>query len=265
MLQVTFMGTGAAFSTRRRTNVALLVQEDDTRVVIECGPTILYQLDRAGSAVDQVRYLFISHRHGDHILGLPMFVLLHALGDGSGPLTVLGSGEVIQTARDLTRRVYPEVTERMDRIAWLEMPVDRSASVELAPSIKLSTLPTPHSLEVSTLASRFDFERSGRSVVYSGDTSYTEELADLADGCDLLIHEANFCEALEPKVDPNNYGGHSTVRQAAQTASRARCRVLALVHLSPKYDGHEDQVQAEAAQEFDGQVIVPSDGAIIYV
>lgn len=48
MTQVTLMGTGAAFSTRRRTNVALLVQEGDVNLVIECGPTILYQLDRAG-------------------------------------------------------------------------------------------------------------------------------------------------------------------------------------------------------------------------
>jgi ribonuclease Z len=265
MLQVTFMGTGAAFSTRQRTNVSLLVQEGDTGIVIECGPTILYQLDRAGSAVGQVRYLFVSHRHGDHILGLPMFVLLHALGDGSGPLTILGSGEVIQTAQDLTRRVYPEVTERMDSLEWVEMPADRSASVELAPSIRLSTLPTPHSPAVSTLASRFDFERTGRSLVYTGDTAYSDKLADFADGCDLLVHEANYCEALEPSVEPDNYGGHSTVRQAAQTASRAGCRILALVHLSPKYDGHEDQVRAEAAQEFDGQIIVPSDGATIYL
>jgi ribonuclease Z len=265
MLQVTFMGTGAAFSTRRRTNVSLLVQEGDTGVVIECGPTILYQLDRAGSAVDQVRYLFVSHRHGDHILGLPMFVLLHVLGDAPGPLTIVGSGDVIQTAQALTRQVYPEVTGRLDGLSWVEMPADRPASVELAPSIKLSTLPTPHSPEVSTLASRFDFECSGRSLVYTGDTAYSEKLAPFAEGCDLLVHEANYCEALESSADPDNYGGHSTVRQAAQTASRAGCRILALVHLSPRYDGHEDRVRAEAAQEFDGQILVPSDGAIIYL
>jgi ribonuclease Z len=233
--------------------------------LIESGPTVLYQLDRAGSAVDQIRYLFVSHRHGDHILGLPMFVLLRALGEESGPLTILGSGEVIQAAQAMTRMVYPEVTGRMDRLSWVEMPADRPAREELAPSIALSTRPTPHSPKVASLASRFEFERSGRSLVYTGDSAYSEELADFAEGCDLLVHEANFSEALESSVDPDNYGGHSTVRQAAQTASRAGCRLLALVHLSPRYDGHEEQVRAEAAQEFDGQIIVPSDGASIYL
>lgn len=265
MVKVTFMGTGAAFSTRRRTNVAILVEEDSTRILAECGPTILYQLDQADSEVGQVRYLFVSHRHGDHILGLPMFLLTHLLGGESGSLTILGSEEVVETGKDLTRLVYPELTKRLDSLSWVEMPADQFASVELEPSIKLSTLPVSHSPHVSALAARLDFQLSGRSLVYTGDTAYTEELADLAAGCDLLVHEANLCEALEPDLKVGGHLGHSTARQAGQTASRAGCRILALVHLSPDYVGHENQVRDEAAQEFGGQIIIPNDGAVLYL
>jgi len=265
MVQVTFMGTGAAFSTRRRTNVAILVQEGDSKFLLECGPTILFQLDQAGSAVDQIRYLFVSHRHGDHLLGLPMFLVMRSLAGPSGALTILGSDDVVQAGKDLTAIVYPELTQRLANLSWVEMPSDRSATVEMGQSFKLSTLPVPHGPDVSTLAARLDFSASGRSMVYTGDMAYTEELATLADGCDLLVHETNFCEALETEMSAGGHGGHSTARQAGRAASRANCRVLALVHLNPDYVGREGVVRAEAAQEFDGEIIIPNDGATIYL
>jgi ribonuclease Z len=265
MVRVTFMGTGAAFSTQRRTNVAILVQEGNTELLLECGPTILFQLDQAGSAVDRIRYLFVSHRHGDHLLGLPMFLVMRSLGGLSGALTILGSKDVVQAGKDLTSIVYPELTERLGNLSWVEMPSDEAATVKVGQSIKLSTLPVPHGPRVSTLAARLDFQASGRSLVYTGDMAYVEELATLATGCDLLVHETNYCEALEPAVNPRGHGGHSTARQAGRTASRANCRILALVHLSPEYAGREDAVRAEAAEEFGGEIIVPNDGATVYL
>jgi len=264
MVHVTFLGTGAAFSTGRRTNVALLVQEDDTRLLIECGPTILYQLDQAGSSVDRVNYLFVSHRHGDHILGLPLFLLMRSLGGDSKPVTILGSEDVVHTGKELTRLVFPELAKRLLSLSWVDLPADQAGTIELGPSIKLSTMPMPHSPGISSLALRLDFGDSGRSLVYTGDTIYTEKTAEFAAGCDMLVHEANFSETLHPGVKADGYG-HSTARQAGFTASQAGCRILTMVHLSPDSAGREDDVRAEAAQEFDGQIIVPSDGTVIYL
>jgi ribonuclease Z len=265
MVQVTFMGTGAAFATDRRTNIALLVREDDTRLLVECGPTILYQLHRAGSTVPQVNYVFISHRHGDHILGLPMFLLMHSMSGGeSGPLTVLGSEDTLQAGQELTRIVYPETDERLQDVTWLGLPPDQPSSVELTPSLKLSTLPVPHSPQVPVLALRLDLLESGLALVYTGDTVYNQDITAFAAGCDLLVHESNFSRALQPEVVAKDYG-HSTAHQAGLAARQTGCRILALVHLSPYYAGREDQVRAEAAQEFDGRIIVPNDGATLYL
>jgi ribonuclease Z len=265
MVRVTFMGTGAAFSTQRRTNVAILVREGDTELLLECGPTILFQLDQARSAVNRIRYLFVSHRHGDHLLGLPVFLVMRSLGGPSRALTILGSKDVVQAGKDLTSIVYPELTGRLGNLSWVEMPSDGPATVKVGQSIKLSTLPVPHGPQVSTLAARLDFQASGRSLVYSGDMAYAEELATLAKGCDLLVHETNYCEALEPDDMPSGHSGHSTARQAGRTASGANCGILALVHLSPDYVGREEVVRAEAAQEFKGEIIVPNDGATVYL
>jgi ribonuclease Z len=265
MVQVTFIGTGAAFATHHRTNIALLVQEGDARLVVECGPTILYQLDRAGLTASQVNYLFISHHHGDHVLGLPMFLLMYSMsGHRPGPLTIAGSEKTLQAGRELTRIVYPETNERLGGVTWASLPPDRAAHLELAPSLALSTLPVPHSDNAPVLALRLDLGQSGRSLVYTGDTAYDENIASFAAGCDLLVHESNFSQTLQPEIVAGDYG-HSTAQQAGRAAALADCRTLALVHVSPLYAGQEGQLYAEAAQEFDGQIIIPNDGATVYL
>ena len=264
MVRVTFIGTGSAFAVGRRTNIALLVQEDDTSLVLECGPTILQQLDRVGATAAQVDHLFISHRHGDHILGLPMFLLMRYMGGTSaGPLTILGSEDTLQAGQELTRIVYPEMLDRLGSVTWVDMPSDRPTRKELG-SIELATFPMPHSPEVSVLALRLDFHKSGRSLVYTGDTTYHKDVVDFAAGCDLLVHETNFSQTLHPDLTASDYG-HSTAHEAGLIAAQACCRFLALVHLSPTCDGHEDQVRAEAAQEFDGTIIIPTDGSTLYL
>jgi ribonuclease Z len=264
MVQVTFMGTGAAFSTSRRSNIALLAQEGDTKFVMECGPTILYQLDRAGATPDQVSYLFISHRHGDHILGLPMFLLMCSLGGVARPLTILGGKDVIQAGKALTGLVYPELEERLGHVTWVELPAAEHHRIQLGQSMQLSTLPMRHSEHVPVLGLRLDFHESTRSLVYTGDTSYTEELVGFGAGCDLLVHEANYSEQLDSNLDISDKG-HSTAREVGELASRIKCGVLALVHLSPNYAGREDIVCAEAAEEFKGNIIIPNDGSSVFL
>lgn len=264
MIQVTFIGTGSAFTTRRRTNIALLVRHGGSSLLIECGPAILFQLDQANSAPNQIDYLFISHRHGDHILGLPMFLLMCSLGGASKSVTILGNQDVIRAGQELTHVAYPELDQRLDDVTWTDMPIDAPHRMQLKPSLKLSTLPTRHSQNAPVLALRLDFQESGHSLVYTGDTVYNEEIAEFAVGCDLLIHEANFSETLHPGVKAEGYG-HSTVRQAARTAAQAQCDILALVHLASDCMGCEEQIHAEAAQAFDGQIMIPYDGATLYL
>jgi ribonuclease Z len=260
-VQTTFLGTAAAFATQR-TNVALLISEKETNVLVECGPAILQQIGRSRASVEQIDYLFISHSHGDHILGLPMFLLARLWNDVARPLQILGNRHTLEVGKALTQRAYPELDDRLDKATWTELATDQPYAGQIDDSLKLLTLPTPHSQNAPVLSLRLEFAESGHSVVYTGDTQYNPNMAAFAAGCDLLIHEANFSERLDPDVAAAEYG-HATARQAGQTAAQANCRSLALVHLSPNYLGKEDQVRAEAAQAFDGSVLVPDDGTTI--
>jgi len=87
--------------------------------------------------------------------------------------------------------------------------------------------------------------RSGRKVVYSGDTRPTENVAELAQNADLLIHDGTFDDELTDKAYED---GHSTASQAAEIASKAKVEWLILTHISARYKNVE--VLVEQARKF---------------
>ncbi len=88
--------------------------------------------------------------------------------------------------------------------------------------------------------------RRGRKVVYTSDTCPNEELDSFARGCDVLIHDSTVESSLE--VQANEYG-HSSARQAAETARRCEAQVLFLTHISPRY-GDPLAIEKEARDIF---------------
>jgi ribonuclease Z len=81
----------------------------------------------------------------------------------------------------------------------------------------------------------------------------------LAEGADLLVHEATF---LEDERDRAAETRHSTALQAAELARTAGVRVLALTHVSPRYFGPE---LAREAREVFPATIVPRDFDVVEV
>ena len=74
--------------------------------------------------------------------------------------------------------------------------------------------------------------RPGRKIVYTGDTGPAEDVVKLAEGADLLIHEATFDDELSERARED---GHSTPSQAAGIAKEAKARRLVLTHISSRY------------------------------
>lgn len=114
----------------------------------------------------------------------------------------------------------------------------------------------------------FRFDTDGGSVVVSGDTAPCQNLEKLADGADLLLHEAidpGYIERrYENRMDPlsvasrdHHYRSHTTPRAAGELAENAGVKTLVLHHLVPG-DG-DIAVWREAESTFNGRLIVPHD------
>ncbi|GAB3555910.1 MBL fold metallo-hydrolase [Spelaeicoccus albus] len=114
----------------------------------------------------------------------------------------------------------------------------------------------------------FRFETEGGSVTFSGDTTYTPNMATLARGTDLLFHEAidfdwveavyaNKADAASRASRDHHYKSHTSVRDAAKLASEAGAGQLALHHLVP--GSAPDATWQQDADLFAGPFHVPND------
>jgi len=261
MVDITFLGTGSAFSARRRSNLALLIGAEDFRILVEAGPLIMHQLAHVNLRAAEIERLFVSHSHGDHTLGFPMLALNRVRA--VAPLHVYAGTATVVSLKTLWEVAYPSFDPDRVRILWHELSEQGSDEIELADGVTLRTTLVPHPPGVPTLAARWDFSE-GPSVTFVTDTIPNGATVELARGSDLLIHEANFSAVLQPDLDRSEYF-HSTAQQAGEIARQAGCKRLALVHLSPEIDKRPDVLVEEARAGTDLEVLVPGDGESIYL
>jgi ribonuclease Z len=288
-LSLFFAGTGGSVPSPRRGLPAILVRRGADRLLFDCGEGTQRQLMRSVGLAD-LDSVFITHFHADHWLGLPGMLKSFALRERDQPLNVYGPRGLRQMMDD-TRFIYgrlpyelhvfemdPGQTVPFDGFEVAAVPVShRTAGAygyvlvedsrpgHLDPRLaeQLGVTPGPDFGRLTrgeTVAGVAPEQvmgptREGRKIVISGDTSPCEMLALAAHEADLLVHEATFAEE---ELERARQTGHSTARQAAQLASDAKARLLALTHISTRYPGGDLREQArtifaatEAPRDFD--------------
>ena len=261
MIEIVFLGTGGAFSTKRRSNTALLIEAPDFRMLLEAGPTVVQQLIRAGLHPRDIENLFVSHPHGDHTLGFPMLILNRL--DAGGRLQIYSAPDSIATLKMLWTLAYADFDSNYLKSDWHQLSDRGLDEVELAPGVTLCTAVVPYPPGALTLAGRWDF-KDGPSIAFATDTIPNAATIQLARDCDLLIHESSYSAVLQPDADASMHF-HSTARQAGEVARQAGCRRLALIHLGVQVGEHPDVLVEEARADTDLEVIVPEDGERVRV
>jgi len=297
-LDLVFLGTSGSAPTARRATSALLVRRGGERLLFDCGEGTQRQLLRSSVGLVDLQEIFVSHFHADHYLGLPGMLKTFALRQRDVPLTVYGPPG-LRDLFDSLRRVVGKLTYPLDIVEVRAgqalardgyevrvFPVEHGVSavgyalvedarpgrfdVVTADAFGVPAGPERGALqrgEAVTLADGRVVEpdavlgapRPGRTIVIPGDTAPAETVRVLAEGADVLVHEASFCE---DKRDRARETMHSTARQAAEVAEDAAVRLLALTHLSPRYFGPEI---AREAREVFPNTIVPRDFDIVEV
>jgi ribonuclease Z len=229
------LGTGAAISDPHRTTTMLAVSDEHasgrSTLVVDCGGDVLQRLQQSGPDLRSIAAVILTHEHADHVSGFPLLMEKLWLSGRNAPIPVCG----IESALDQARRAFATFDtsgwDDMPTIDWRPVPHEPDAPVWTGDPWRVTSAPVDHS--VPNVGLRFE-HRSGTVAAYSGDTGPSDAVVDLAQGADLLVHEAN----------GGPYDGHSTMTDAAEVAKRAGAERLVLVHLPPG-DKQADLIEAQ--------------------
>jgi ribonuclease BN (tRNA processing enzyme) len=180
-MRLAFLGTGSAFSLERY-NGAVVV---DDHILLDGGAPLLPHMKRLGIDPGGIRTIFITHFHGDHILGLPSF-MLHRSFVAPGHLTVVGPAGIEERLEHLFRFAWDVEWEMFRRSIGLEY-VEAAAAGEVN-GIRYETVSLDHGRPGYVTGYRLHL--AGRVLGYAGDTEMTPALERLVEGCNVVITEA---------------------------------------------------------------------------
>jgi len=297
-LDIVFLGTAGSMPTAQRAPAALLVRRGGERLLFDCAEGTQRQLLRSSVGLVELREVFVTHFHADHVLGLPGMFKTFALRGRELPLDVYGPRGLVDLLTSL-KRVVGRLTYEL-RLHELE-PGDALER----DGYRLATFAVAHgvsalgwSLIETTRPGRFDVEaadalgvpdgpargilqhgesvtlpdggtvtpdevlgppRPGRKLVITGDTAPSDTVAESAWKADVLVTEATFSEEERERAQETM---HQTAAQAAEIAHRANVGLLALTHLSNRYFGPEI---AREAREIFPETVVPRDFDVVDV
>ena len=89
-LRVVFLGTGGSVPTPKRSLPAILIKRNGEQLMFDCGEAVQRQMIIARGGFHRKMKIFVTHLHGDHILGLPGLMQTMALLDRKAKLGVYG-------------------------------------------------------------------------------------------------------------------------------------------------------------------------------
>jgi ribonuclease Z len=215
---------------------SVLVTAGKTSIVLDAGEGLQHKLHEVGKSVSAVKYVLLTHMHGDHVLGLLPFIQSRSLAGSENRLIVGGPSGLKKFLEDNFKHLYFSPGYPID---VLEIAGEGSHRFN---DFRVSFTWLEHSIPV--LGYRLDFNEV--SLCYVTDTRPTPKAVELCKNADLMIHDSAFsCYDAELAKEYK----HSTACEAADVALKAGVKMLFLYHISPRYK-ERDLLLREARRKF---------------
>ena len=288
-MEITFLGTSSAVHSYSRSHPSIALKAFGETMLFDCGEGTQRQLIYAKISPMKISKIFITHYHGDHILGIPGLLQSMNFRGRETKLTIYGPRGLDNLREAISNLGFPNFDFPLE---WIEIDsgtiIKNEEYVIKAQRVKHNTLTLAYSVE-ELKKPRFlrekaielgvpvgpDFgklhkgiavevdgkvikpeqvlgpPRKGHKITYSGDTLPCEEMIEFARDSSILIHESTY--TLEDR-DKAELHAHSTSADAANIALQSNSQELILTHFSTRYTDVSD-ILKEAQEIFENTKI----------
>jgi ribonuclease Z len=286
IMEITILGTAGSMPTKERNVLSVFLKYKAEGLLFDCGEGTQRQMKIAGIPLSKVTRIFITHWHGDHVIGLPglLFSLGLTIYNYAGTIEIYGPAgtkerlghvfSAFEYAKNINLKVH-EVKSGVildtDDFRVECAPLKHSAQTVGYAFIEKDTrkmdvkLLKKHSVPLGPLVGKLQEGNvvtvngkkitpdmvsevvPGKKVAYVTDAVVCSGAQKLAENADLLICESTYTS--ERTEEAHQYA-HMTAKEAAHLASQANAKKLILIHFSARYKS-VSELEDDARDIFD--------------
>ena len=260
-MKLTMLGTGNALVTECY-NTCFIIEDKGQLFMTDGGGgnTILHQIRHAEYDWMDIRHIFVTHKHVDHLMGIIWMVRMICQfmdhGEYKGEATIYSHKEVLDLIRDMAKKLLL-----------------KKESAFIGNRLHLTEVHDGQTLEIinhdftffdiqSTKARQYGFCMdlgSGKKLTCCGDEPLAASVEHYAEGSDLLMHEA-FCLYSEREIFDPYEKHHSTVKDACELGERLGVKNLLLYHTEDKNLADKKRLYTEEGSKYyRGKLLIPED------
>ena len=283
-MEIIFLGTSSAVHSKERNHPSIAIKAFGEIILFDCGEGTQRQLLFTKVSPMKISKIFITHYHGDHILGIPGLLQSMSLNGRENKLTIYGPSGLnrlkdaiyclsysaidfpvefveIDSGVIIDNEEYSITSQKVNHnVLSLAYSIEekkkprflREKAIELGVPVGplFGRLHNGEEVEVDGKIIRpeqvLGDDRKGVKITYSGDTRPCEEMIYLAKESTVLIHEATFLNEDFENADEH---GHSTSCDAAMIARESKSKELIITHISTRYDEKYGQLLLTEAKK----------------
>lgn len=240
-MKIVFLGNGEAFD-ERYPNHSHLVLTDKAAIMLDCGDSAVRSIWKYTKDHSLIDVLYVTHRHSDHVFGIPALLGRMLEEERKKPLTIICSQELKTDIERLTEHAYFGINSYGFDIKFVI--AEDGGSVKFN-DLKFSFAKTGHT--AYNLAIRI--EDGNNIVCYSGDGPSDENTEKIYKDADILMHECYMYDKRFP--------GHVAFVDVLDMAKRNNVKCLALSHFKRAFN---DETRARVKEAIPGaglKIILP--------
>jgi len=246
MARLIILGSANAIPTRDHDNTHMVILSAERTVLVDCASNPLVKLPQAGVDPNHVTDLILTHFHPDHVSGAPLLLMDLWLLGRRASLHVYGLSHTLDRLETLLQLYGWSDWPNFYPVIFHRLPEAEMAPVLACAELRIFASPVRHLIPAIGL--RCEFTPQGKTLAYSCDTEPCEAVVHLAQGADVLLHEA---AGAAP--------GHSSAAQAAEIAQRAGVARLYLIHYPAAGDKAANDWLTQAQARFPGPIALAED------
>lgn len=280
--QLVLLGTAGGPSIKKaRAQPANALVVNGSLYIIDTGDGVSRQIALAGLDVKKLRAVFLTHNHSDHMADYGT-LMLRAMASGlrnpvdtygPPPLSMMTKAYLAYADWDVQLRIRDEARPELASLIRAHEVLAEGVIFE-DENLKVTAFEVPHGAAKPSYAYRFDTPH--KSIVFSGDTTKSENLIKHAAGVDILVHEVvsiHGAELIAERIDPGNaelvrhiIDAHTAAEDVGAVATAAKVKKLVLSHFvpsgMPKIDDPEVWIK-QVRKTYAGDLVVGQDLMVI--